>query len=186
MAIITLDDIKDRLKITSTDDDTQLTSIINGVSNLVTGYCNQSFTSVVAYDEYYDIDADHTTFFRLDHYPVVTFTSLYNDDDLLTSDEYDVYTSTGIVRTDAVTFVVGNKTMRAIYTAGYSTPPDEIKEVVLQLSVMMYNRSGSLGIKSEKVGDYSITYNDPFFIKYSTEWNLYKNILDNYRTDTPC
>jgi hypothetical protein len=86
---------------------------------------------------------------------------------------------------DGVEFTQGYQTVEVVYSYGYATPPDDVKEVALALCVNKVSRFGYEGIRSERVGNYSVAFTDPLNRRYSTEWNVYKDVLDKYKVDSP-
>ena len=183
--IITLNDLKDRLGETSFSD-AQLQSIIEEVSALVEGYCGRSFSSVCATTEVFDIDDVHTTFVRLSYIPVVGVSAVYDEGVLMSPEQYRVYPNIGLIKTaDGVEFTQGDQTVEVVYSYGYATPPADVKEVALVLCVNKISRFGYEGIVSERVGNYDVTFADPLNRRYRTEWNVYKDVLDKYKVDSP-
>jgi len=183
--LVTLEELKKRLKISSSDStyDDLLNSIITGASSLITTYCGRDFVGTTTTTEYFDIDSAHTSLIRLSYIPVIEVIEVVDNGDIIDEDYYYVYKEVGIIKTDPDEFVFteGLQTIEVTYSYGYESVPDAIKEVALVLCCSMFNKAGSEGISAESMGDYSVTYRDPFYIRYSTEWNLVKDVLDKYK-----
>jgi hypothetical protein len=166
--------------------DTQLQGIIDEVSALIEGYCGRSFGSICSVTEVFDIDDVHTTFVRLSYIPVVGVSAVYDEGVLMDPEQYLVYPNIGLIKTaDGVEFTQGDQTVEVVYSYGYATPPADVKEVALALCVNKVSRFGCEGIRSERVGNYEVAFIDPLNRRYSTEWNIYKDVLDKYKVDSP-
>ena len=56
-------------------------------------------------------------------------------------------------------FIGGNQNVIVKYTAGYSTTPADLEQITIELVMTYYqNREATAGIKAERLGDHSITY----------------------------
>jgi len=195
-ALTTLARLKTYLDITTADDDTLLTDIINATTEWVENYCNRRFKQTAYSNE--EIDSDGSNFLFLKHYPIntsKTFTlqerdTAENSDDWSTIDAEDYFIEEeGFVRAIArQTWNVGIRRFRANYTAGYNfdnsstflsdTEAGDLELAIWKLCGSLYNeRRGDARVRSEKIGSYSVT-----FMKIAFEDDpTIGTILDNYK-----
>ena len=73
--------------------------------------------------------------------------------------ETDDYEQRGrrVVRADGYVWTKGYDNFRATYNEGYAEVPGEIEQLALETISAVWRQSGSEGITSEKIGDYSYT-----------------------------
>ena len=151
--LITLQQYKDFAGLTGVTMDARINVIVDSVSELVKNYCGTSFIDDYssAKTEYFDIKDNVTTRVMLDEGPVNTVTSVQERDSqadsyvtLITENsdnsgkyEYIVDTMTdSIVRTDEnvdKAFPKGRKAVKVVYTAGYSSCPEDLKLALFDL-----------------------------------------------------
>jgi len=151
--LITLQQYKDFAGLTGVTLDARINVIIDSVSQLVKNYCGTSFVDDYssAKTEYFDIHDNVTTRVMLDEGPINTVTSVSERDSqadsyvtLITENsdssgkyEYIVDTMTdSIIRTNEdvdKAFPRGRKAVKVIYTAGYSSCPDDLKLAIFDL-----------------------------------------------------
>ena len=151
--LITLQQYKDFAGLTGVTMDARINVIVDSVSKLVKNYCGTSFIDDYssAKTEYFDIKDNVTTRVMLDEGPVNTVTSVQERDSqadsyvtLITENsdnsgkyEYIVDTMTdSIVRTDEnvdKAFPKGRKAVKVVYTAGYSSCPEDLKLALFDL-----------------------------------------------------
>ena len=151
--LITLQQYKDFAGLTGVTMDARINVIVDSVGKLVKNYCGTSFIDDYssAKTEYFDIKDNVTTRVMLDEGPVNTVTSVQERDSqadsyvtLITENsdnsgkyEYIVDTMTdSIVRTDEnvdKAFPKGRKAVKVVYTAGYSSCPEDLKLALFDL-----------------------------------------------------
>lgn len=151
--LITLQQYKDFIGLQGVQQDARINIIIDSVSQLVKNYCGTNiidhFSS--AKTEYFDIHDNSTTKVMLGEGPINTVTSvseratqadsyitlIKDNSDSSGKYEYVVDTLTdSIVRTNDSTdvpFPKGRKSVKVVYTAGYSTTPEDLKLAVFDL-----------------------------------------------------
>lgn len=156
----------------------QLEAYINGISNYIERLTGMTFKETTYTNEEYIVERGQTL--NLKHYPIkagATFTlerrnSALNEGDweTINSEFYSVDRDAGIVHLMAGNyFARGVNVYRATYTAGYdfdnsssflsSTPAGDIELAVWLIAQDFYTNAGQdMNIKSEKIGDYSVTY----------------------------
>lgn len=151
--LITLQQYKDFMGLTGVQQDARINVIIDSISQLVKNYCGTDIIDHYssAKTEYFDIHDNSTTKVMLGEGPINTVTSvseratqadsyitlIKDNSDSSGKYEYVVDTLTdSIVRTNDssdVPFPKGRKSVKVVYTAGYSTTPDDLKLAVFDL-----------------------------------------------------
>lgn len=150
MALITLDDYKLFEGINSTKNDDQLEALLESSSALIETYCNTKFNAYSAspgVTDIFDVQWD-THVVQLQHSPVISITSVqerlaYNEAYttlLNTGGKYEWYfdsISDSIIRTnDSGSYGIWPKgvgAVKIIYTAGYTTLPEDLKLALVDL-----------------------------------------------------
>jgi hypothetical protein len=177
--MVSLTKLKAYLSITSSDDDTLLTSFEVIASARVSALVGKELNSTVYTSEVVNIERSNVdlqpwvkfdlsgmrSYIHLENYPVTTFTSLIVGEDTLTVDEdYYVLLEEGVLIM-ATSIDDSYKNALATYTAGYAEDeaPEELQWIVMEMVKSMYQDSttpvqGSLDIKSEKIGEYAVSY----------------------------
>jgi len=179
--LVSLANTKTFLGITNNEKDDVLNILIAAMSDFIEGYCSRTFASTVYTDEEYDGNAAYEM--RLKNFPVITFTSLEknnkwnNNDDWedVDTEDYWVDLDTGIV-TKTTVFNKGKQNYRANYTAGYATIPNDLQYACMVMVSEALARKDNTGLKSESLGDHSVTYMD--IIEQN---GVVKDILNGYR-----
>ncbi|MAE81619.1 MAG: hypothetical protein CMB80_02700 [Flammeovirgaceae bacterium] len=78
-------------------------------------------------------------------------------------DDYEIYDDRGTLKL-AGKFARGYKNVTVRYTAGYTTIPDDLIQICIDLTNSYYqSRTKDLSVKSEKLGDHAITMTDSSF-----------------------
>jgi hypothetical protein len=169
-------ELKGRLGISGSSEDTHLAIILNAATALIDGLCNTTFTSTTVTSEEYD--GTGSRYLQLRHRPVISVTSVYIDGSLLGSSEYELQAREGFLvvpenegyvnprlysqgeMPDGWVWPRGTNIVSVTYAYGYSATPDAVKLACIYLSMQMYRKEGALGVKSEGMGPRSITYTD--------------------------
>jgi hypothetical protein len=177
---------------------TILEILINIASNWIQNtYLNRTIKRATYSNE--EISSDGTGILTVKEYPISSTdsfqlevrTSATNEDDWETVDPEDYYIDyeSGIIRAvEGFKFVKGNNKYRATYVAGYnfdlsttflsSTGAADLEYVVWKIVGTLYDsRKGGVGVKSESIGDYSVTYSESKSIFESPEVTV---VLDKY------
>ena len=151
--LITLQQYKDFAGLTGVTMDSRINVIIDSISQLVKNYCGTSIIDDYssAKTEYFDILDAKTTRIMLDEGPIRTVTSVSERESqadsyvtLITENsdssgkyEYIVDSMTdSIIRTSQdvdKSFPKGRKTVKVVYTAGYSSTPEDLKLAIFDL-----------------------------------------------------
>ena len=103
-----------------------------------------------------------------------------NETEWVEGTNYDVDYINGIIAFHTLPSI-GFKELRVQYTAGYgaSDIPKDLKMAVINASCNLFNNRKQAGIKSESLGDYSVTYIDTNSV--DALFDNVSNILDKYR-----
>ncbi len=151
--LITLQQYKDFAGLTGVTMDARINVIIDSVSELVKNYCGTSFVDDYSSNktEYFDIHDSETTRVMLDEGPINTVSSVSERESqadayvtLITENsdssgkyEYIVDTMTdSIIRTNEnidKAFPKGRRSVKVVYTAGYSACPEDLKLALFDL-----------------------------------------------------
>ena len=151
--LITLQQYKDFAGLTGVTMDSRINVIVDSVSKLVKTYCGTSIIDDYssAKTEYFDIKDSSTTRVMLDEGPINAVTSVSERESqadsyvtLITENsdssgkyEYIVDSITdSIIRTNEEvdkSFPKGRKAVKVVYTAGYSSTPDDLKLALFDL-----------------------------------------------------
>jgi hypothetical protein len=75
--------------------------------------------------------------------------------------------------------IVENVTKRLKSLLGGIEPPDELSHIILEVSVIRYNRLGSEGLSSHSVEGESLSFTEDDFANYESEIQTYLNSLKN-------
>ncbi len=165
-ALTTVADVKELLGISagSTSKDNLITRNINYATKIILNYCGRTSFNDTAYTEYYD--GIGGTELVLRNRPVITVTSVaYNTEGnstgaytTLDSDDYFVDTEAGIIKSQQQ-FVGNYHTWQVIYTAGYTTIPDDLAEACARMAAYM-TEQGTAGtnVKKRQEGQRSVEY----------------------------
>lgn len=173
IALISLDDAKAFLKITTSTENEYLSALINGISSACEGFCGRKFLQRT-YTEYYNGSSRGELVLK--NTPIVSLTSLY------VSDANRVFDSTSLV--DPTTYIVksdvgaiqfanayygvgsyffaGVANIKVIYSAGYAlaSVPYDLKLAVKKWVAQQYMKGISKrhDIQGESVGDKNTTF----------------------------
>ena len=188
MALFTSAEFKSHEGISTTDHDTFITALIARTGDFVNKYLGRKVESA-SYTEFYDGSGTGTL--QLANSPVTAVTSVHIDQErdfgsaaLVSSSNYVIYQNEGWLRwipevttgfTAAGHFPVGVQNVKVIYTGGFSSVPDDIKEAAILWSSAIFNRRRRAGLQAISSGSFSITY------QTTTIPAEVKGLLDPYR-----
>lgn len=182
-ALTTVARFKTWFEISGTKKDAKIQMILIGVSDFVNRYCGYKFKRQTFVNQEYDGFGSETLYLR--NKPVISGQSfsiqhrvgqLGTDDDWETidADQYRVDYPKGRIVMNCG-FFKGKQNYRVSYTAGYYVPSDaqyqdgtdddldlpyDLEMSVLKIAGYAFGAGKSIGIRSEKVRDLSITYAD--------------------------
>lgn len=165
-AIISLADVKLALDITDTAQDVKLTALIDRLTEVMERELHWYFGPA---RERTDVMCGTGTPKMFLGGPFLDVTDPYADGFLLECRSYvgdawetvdaGEYEQRGrrIVRADGWVWLRGVDNFRATYNEGYEEVPGEIEQLALETIASIYRQSGSEGVVSERIGDYSYT-----------------------------
>lgn len=132
--------------ITSTNQDTRIAQLIVSVSQLVKTYCNNTFVDFVSSAKTETFNVDYNEHFvQLTETPIISVTSVSERDNptasytglTVNSDYYVDSVTDTIFRVDSggneKQFKSGKGAVTVVYTAGYSTIPQDLELAVMDL-----------------------------------------------------
>jgi uncharacterized phiE125 gp8 family phage protein len=172
IALITLDEAKEYLKVNASDDDAILSTFINMASAWVGRYIGRNLVRTT-YVEYYNGDGTKDLILR--HSPIVSVTSIYIDSlrawassSLVATTNYIVKKASGIIKAWYLfgCFPCGESNIKVTYVAGYtagSDMPQDVRFAVKRL-VEFYYRIGythrKLDYSSESLEGMNVNFKD--------------------------
>lgn len=162
--MITKDDFKNYRNITSADDDTKITLIVNAVKEFVKSYVGRAIEQETV-TEYFDGDDINGTIF-LSNLPLISLTSIqfnqgtYSSPDWqdFDADDYQYDMEIGEILIDKM--YSGRRNIKVVYVAGYITAniPNSLKVAALKLCSKIYDKGESEGFSNEEVAGASIQW----------------------------
>jgi hypothetical protein len=176
--IITLSDTKKYLGFEGASDyDEILKSLINLVSSWTEMLIGRKIEATNV-TEYFD---GGTLEIILNHFPVNSVASVkYNAGtqntpnwQTISAEDYTKYLGEGIIKHVSI-FPDGDRNIEVVYNAGFSTVPDDLKLLALELVGRLFNQRKAQGIKSESMGSAKLDWSSDL-----TEDQ--KMIIGNYR-----
>ena len=178
-ALLTLDEVKDRLGITVTTYDDILTSMINSITAYAENLIGRDIVvREKAIAEKFDIHEYQRAIF-LRNYPIVSIESVVDNDETLDiTDDYLKDDDTGKLIRVGNFWNKGYQEVVVTYKGGYSEVPWDIKEWAYQTISLLYRSKDTHGRKSERVGDLAVTYGQGAISALEND-----NILKSYRSN---
>ena len=162
--LTTYANVKEYLGLTDDNDEDFIGNLITRASDFIAKYCRRVFQDA-DYTEYYNGVGNRSI--CLKQYPVNSVASLHDDldreygtDHLIATTDYVIDEDAGILTLDGYRFGAGLKNIKVVYNAGYATIPANLEQACIELVSMKYNTKESEGIKSEKIGSYSVSYSE--------------------------
>ena len=164
MALLTLDDVLNWVPQGAADEGL-VTDAITLAQGLADRYCLRTLESA-AHDEYIDVALGETQLHVSS--PPITAVSQIDEEaqadtpTTLDSDEYYYDSESGIITRDGGTWSAGIGAVRVQYTGGYttSTLPAGLKFALQQLVGWVLEARGNVGVTSEGIDGYSVTYGE--------------------------
>ncbi len=144
--------------------DSLLDRLIDYASERIESHCGRAFASE-AITEYQDGSGTDSLVLR--RRPVTALTAVYEDADREFATETEIpaaelalYPEAGIVVRPGSVFPRGTRNVKAVYTAGYATVPDDLAVACVKLAASWYAhaRAGADGVARETLGDYTAVY----------------------------
>ncbi len=182
MAIITVEQVKNYLKINTTSDDVEsiIDRLIDRVQKSFESYCNRNFESA-SYTEYYD--GQGSNILVLKQLPITVIDSIYDSTtwiwdagSLIDSASYRIMDNNSVVFKDTI---LGNslQNVKITYTAGYSTStmPKDIQQACIEETGRKYTHRRDYDVTTKSLEDGSVTYTEKGYLLET------KRVLGYYR-----
>lgn len=163
--IARLIDLKTFLDIASDTDDVLLTSLLERAEQYVQTRCNRLFEQELVTDKFVGEGDDYHSLqsppAEFGSYGTTTWIKI--NDVIVDEDSFVFDEKTGIVTLKFSRFTV-NVNCEIKYTGGYATIPGDMIQAVIEIAAMMFNanKTATSGVKSESMGDISVTYSEGF------------------------
>jgi len=178
MTLCSRDDVKDYLNLTTAEDDDTIKSLTEYMSAVIDKYCDRTIESTVT-TEYHNGHGVRTLY--PNQYPITSVSGIWQDTAYewgsgteIDSSKYLVVNSNNILlKSDR--FYEYPMCIKIIYTAGYSTIPDDLKFVCITEVVRHLKRRDDPAVISRSSTDSSISYDIGDFLPTS------KVVLDRYK-----
>ncbi len=173
MALFSLSEFKTHEGIVGSDLDAVITQLISAASAYFDKSTKRKLESAT-YTEDYSGTGDRVLSLR--HYPVTALTSISVSADrtfpassLIPAGDYVLDKEAGLVtqvssstieifRTNPV-WSTGRYNIRVVYTAGYTTVPEDLKEAAIVWASWKLAKRGAVGLTSETIGSHSRSFN---------------------------
>lgn len=159
-------------------DNVIIESLITQVSKVFANYCGKEQFQSKVYTEQYDGEGNNLLF--LNNVPVISVTSIHDDEDwvfdaahLIDATTYTVVNNIYVALKSTV-FSIGTQNIKVVYTAGYSTIPEDVNLSCIKEVVREFNRRLEGDVTARTLNDGSISYTEKGLMKST------KDILDNY------
>jgi len=157
MALLSLDEAKEFLRITGTEEDSLLTNLINQASQIVETYCDRYIEKRTNLTEDYFHVRDKI-FVRA--YPIISISSLQLVDENGNTTDVTEYTKDDDLGIIYLNSEYEDAHFRITYTGGYETIPADIKFAAMYLLGQIYRIStdGAHGVTARTSPTGSVTY----------------------------
>jgi len=191
-ALTTLSNVKAWLGIptATTTHDTLLEMLINQASVAIETFCGRQFVAR-SYTEYHS--GHGLTYIYVDHPPINSITSIYDDIDRAFGSETVVcttyYTTDGKYADEGriqlwqgkSNFGAGIMNVKVTYNGGWATVPKDIQEACQIFVDLAFNGRTKGAFKSERIDDYSYTLADQMGSKGIVEHPMVMGLIGPYR-----
>jgi len=168
MSLCTLSNVKDYLGIVGAKatDDNVIEELINNVSTEIETYINRSILSTET-TEYNNGDKQ---LYFLSNTPITSISGMwsstnytFNEDAIIDAADYTNTEDALIMKNYKTT--AGNKTVKIVYTGGYTTTPLDLKQVCVEETGRKFKNRTSFDITARSTGDGNVTYVEKGFLK---------------------
>lgn len=200
MAWVTISDVKAELpELSGTGEDTVLTSLLARAESVLAGRCGYKPATATAsptfqsaayteYPEFWQV-TDGGISLRLRHRPITAITTIhdspdrsYGSNDLVDSGDYSIIDGELVVLDYDAThgaWSTYNRAIKAVYTAGWTTPPDDLKDALIDYTVHLFRlidrrgrqsisvQGGSQNLRKDEIPDEILQKITPFILPVS-------------------
>ena len=195
--LVTLADMKTKLGISDTSQDTFLTEQITLISDTIEAFCRRKFGQANYTQTWYEQDMKNKTNTLITYmFPIISVTSVTIDDTtVLAPTDYRLHKPTGTFTPTDSCLTWADKLVM-VYSAGYATIPSIIQEVVYSLVTERYNKKTAgidlnFGSDIQRISipgtmsidfDYSLQNNERK-TTFGVILGNYLNVLDYWRSE---
>ena len=161
MALCTLDDVKNFYGITGdkSEDNDLIKTLIDRYTDIFESYCNRISFETTIYTDYLDSDGGYYIF--PEQSPITSVSGIWDDTEwswsgsALSSSSYRIANNNSIVST--IPFTKGKNNIKIVYTAGYSTIPGDLKQVLIEEVVRSFKNRKSIDVVAITASDGSVS-----------------------------
>ena len=170
MALDTLANVKSRLGISGSGDDTLLGLLQGSADKFIANWCERDFEGG-SFTEYHPGGSE---FVHLRNYPVASVTSVkvdpayaFGSDTVVSSSAYVVHSERGVIQFVSGPLTDGPRVVQVVYGTATSAVPNDVKEAYARLVGHWYRRvktesaAGFQDIRQQKFDDTSVVYGTP-------------------------
>lgn len=184
-ALITIEELKEYLKVDGTAKDSFYTGLVNSVSAAIESYLKRSI-SASGLTKYFD--GDGSVLLDLGVRDIVAVTSVEINSVLVDSSYYAVKKDIGIIqmlegeysarlRSNTMIFPEGVQNVKVVFTAGFASVPEDIKHACKMLCSYYVNRRGKEDVYS--INDTANNTGTTFITKIPAD---IKMLLNRYKS----
>lgn len=179
--MIDLEDVKAWLGITGTEHDAALTALEERATAIVERALKWYFGPPRITEEVLDGTGTRALFLRQP--PADGVVTLYTRGSISDSwrpmaGEAWERRGRGLYAAPGGAWVRGRANFRAVYLEGFEEPPPDIVQLVLDLIAGVWTRRASVGLSSERIGDYAYTMAD---VVTAPRWGMIRNMWSRGR-----
>lgn len=170
MSLDTLANVKSRLGISGSGDDTLLGLLQDSADKFIANWCERDFEGG-SFTEYHP---GGSPFVYLRNYPLSSVTSVkvdpsyaFGSDTLVPATAYVSHTDRGVVQLLTGSFIEGPRVVQVVYATATSSVPNDVKEAYARLVGYWYRRvktesaAGFQDIRQQKFDDTFVIYGAP-------------------------
>jgi hypothetical protein len=138
------------------EDDDLIESLCERITSIFSNWCGISSFTPATYTEYHN--GNGTQYIFPNNIPITSITSIYLDDDWVFGSDtmfpnslsYKVVDNRYIVMRDDI-LTTGEQNVKIIYTAGYSTIPEDLKQAAIEEVSRKFRRRKEIDLASKSV-----------------------------------
>lgn len=174
-ALISLQEVKDFLGITSTSEDALLEILVDAASQAIEGYLRGTWVVQRSTAEEYERPQGNRVFLR--HRPIVSVTSIADPSgQTIPATDYEIHNAQGfLMLTNAWQIPRGTSSQRSFYTITYvagmvtvtANVARRFKQACQMFVASLRSRGKSSGVIERSVGDLSVRYAEPVSLESS-------------------
>lgn len=161
MALATLDDVKNFYGITGDkdEDNNLIKALIDRFTSIFESYCNRTSFETATYTDYLDSDGGYYIFPKQS--PITSVSGIWDDTgwvwsgNALDSTTYRIVNDNSII--SSTPFTRGKNNIKIVYTAGYTSIPGDLKQVLIEEVIRSFKNRKSLDVVAVTASDGSVS-----------------------------